>query len=91
MSNGFEQLLKKYQASFADKQSKLKKAWENKDILQLHNLLHKLAGSSGSYGYNKINTIARHGMNLTRDEKNYIHEEVEWCLDHLFSLLNKPL
>ena len=64
MSDKFEQLKRKYISSFIQKQEDLKGAWEDQDIERLEGLLHKLTGSSGSYGFNELTVLCRNAIDF---------------------------
>lgn len=50
----FEQLKQKYVSSFDEKKTHLKQALATQDSQALTALVHQLAGSSGSYGFDEI-------------------------------------
>jgi HPt (histidine-containing phosphotransfer) domain-containing protein len=53
-SPGFLALRKKYLGSFPDKIRALREARQREDCDTVINLLHQLAGSSGSYGFSEL-------------------------------------
>ncbi|MEZ5473353.1 MAG: Hpt domain-containing protein [Marinicella sp.] len=50
----FEELKKKYIASFEEKIHRMEQALEQKDVQVLATLVHQIAGSSGSYGLTEL-------------------------------------
>lgn len=54
LTDPLEQLRIKYLSTFEDKYLKIKKALDEKDHATLSYLIHQLAGSSGSYGFQRI-------------------------------------
>ena len=68
MHDKFEKIKQKYLASFSKKQKDLQQAWSNRDISELQNLLHKLAGSSGSYGFKELSQLCHQAMTFTRKD-----------------------
>jgi HPt (histidine-containing phosphotransfer) domain-containing protein len=50
----FEQLKQKYLSSFEDKMKLIENALESSDVQVLSNLIHQIAGSSGSYGLTEL-------------------------------------
>ena len=89
MTDRFEQIKKKYVATFLQKHSDLNAAWEKKDFSQLHELLHKLAGSSGSYGFSDISQLCQQSMKLVGTETITDEQLLEQYLKELFSLLQQ--
>ncbi len=87
MQSKFEKIKQKYTASFAQKQADLQQAWDDKDITQLHNLLHKLAGSSGSYGFKDLSDKCQQAMTYTRNHNPENDPKLEKTLKLLFELL----
>ncbi len=63
----FTQLRNKYLSSFKQKGRDIQKALNESDMEQLHGLLHKLTGSSGSYGFNKLSLLSKKATLLTKD------------------------
>lgn len=87
MSDRFKKIRNKYIETFAEKQNEIKTAWGNKDIAHVHNLMHKLAGSSGSYGFNKLCKLVQQGMELTGNNQVSNQEEMQKCLQQIYSTL----
>ena len=74
-----EELKRKYVASFEDKTKRLSDALEVSDIQVLSTLIHQLAGSSGSYGFNslseqclKVEHMLLEGMTINSEVKQQI-------------------
>lgn len=66
MAEPIDQLHLRYRTSLADKAAELESLWPlptstpgRERVPMLRQLLHKLAGSAGSYGYNDIGARAR--------------------------------
>ncbi|MDZ3823759.1 MAG: Hpt domain-containing protein [Pseudoxanthomonas sp.] len=66
MTEAIDQLHERYRASLADKAAELESLWPlptsspaRDRVPALRQLLHKLAGSAGSYGYAEIGAQAR--------------------------------
>ena len=89
MIDSFEKIKKKYVATFAKKQTDLKAAWDNKDISQLHILLHKLSGSSGGYGFNDLCDLCQQATILTAKNTDTKLEQLEACLQKIYMQLQQ--
>ena len=89
MSDRFEEIRKKFIGTFADKQKEIEMAWGNKDIAHVHGLMHKLAGSSGGYGFDELYKLVYRGMELTTNNKISNQEEMQQCLQQILSTLKK--
>lgn len=89
MTDRFEQIKKKYEATFSQKHSDLNAAWEIRDFSQLHGLLHKLAGSSGSYGFSDISQLCQQSMKIIGTETVTDQPLLEQHFKKLFSLLQQ--
>ena len=76
-------------ATFAQKRMDLKAAWENRDIALLQGLLHKLAGSSGSYGFNNINLLCHEIMELLENNIVNNDKQIDDCLKKVAVLLGE--
>ena len=87
MIDRFAQIRQKYVASFAQKQVDFKKVWDEKDIIQLHHLLHKLSGSSGSYGFDELSSLCHRAMALTEKYETKNADELEQYLLGIFAIL----
>jgi HPt (histidine-containing phosphotransfer) domain-containing protein len=75
MADKFQQLKLKYTNSFEQKQKDLKKAWIEKEFGLLEELLHKLAGSSGSYGFDKLSKLCRQAMEFVDETSSKLETE----------------
>ncbi|VAW39014.1 hypothetical protein MNBD_GAMMA01-273 [hydrothermal vent metagenome] len=84
MADGFAQIKARYIATFAQKQADLKVAWDNKDIPQLHSLLHKLSGSSGGYGFNGLCALCQQATTLTAKNTDIKLEQLEVFLQKIY-------
>ncbi|MBL4659877.1 MAG: Hpt domain-containing protein [Alcanivoracaceae bacterium] len=87
MSDRFAEIKKIYIATFAQKQMDLNAAWDDKDVTLLQSLLHKLAGSSGSYGFDDISLLCHKIMGLLESNVSDNKEQINDCLQEVFVLL----
>jgi len=87
MSDRFEIIKKKYISSFSDKKDEIKSAWANNEIAHVHDLLHKLAGSSGGYGFNDLYKLVLRGMDLTENTFNTNYDELNKCIEQICNKL----
>lgn len=71
MTDPFEQLKLKYLSSFDDKYLSIKKALSDNDHSALYFIIHQLAGSAGSYGFDEISTVCS-ALENHLDEKKSI-------------------
>ncbi|VAW39017.1 hypothetical protein MNBD_GAMMA01-274 [hydrothermal vent metagenome] len=62
----------------------LKAAWDNKDIPEIHSLLHKLSGSSGGYGFNDLYTLCQQAITLTAKNTDIKLEQLEAFLQKIY-------
>lgn len=70
MPDILKQLKQKYIKSFEQKHIDIRSAWVEKDFSQLQHLLHKLAGSSGSYGFSHLNELCVQAETIIKEEPN---------------------
>ena len=87
MIDRFAQIKQKYIASFAQKQIDFKKAWGEKDVTQLHHLLHKLSGSSGSYGFDDLCSLCHKAMVFTEEYDIKNTDKIEQYLEDIYLIL----
>ena len=87
MSDRFEKIRSKYIGTFAEKQEEIKTAWGNKDIAHVHRLMHKLAGSSGGYGFSDLYNLVIQGMELTESNQKFNYDEIQKCLHRIETFL----
>lgn len=88
MSVGLEQLKRKYQKTFPQKLVNLKLAREKEGFDELHSLLHKLAGSSGSYGFMALSLLCSDVVACLDEPDDLIcPKKVEQNLKEIFSIL----
>ena len=85
MSDRFTMIKNKYIGTFSDKQDEIKSAWDNKDIAHVHDLMHKLAGSSGGYGFDELYQLVLKGMELTENNQVVDSEAVQECLEQIYA------
>jgi len=64
MPHSFDDIKNRYIATFPAKEMDLRNAWGEKDVSSLRQLLHKLCGSSGSYGFDKLSSLCRDALTL---------------------------
>ena len=91
MENKLAQLKKKYSASFEQKIKAIEDAWADKDVAQVHGLLHKLSGSSGSYGFSRLSLYCRNGMEKTRDKDKPNESEINLALSKVFNEMKEHI
>ena len=91
MNDKFEQIKKRYILSFEAKQKELQLAWQEKDIEQLLFLLHKLAGSSGGYGYPRISQTCQIIKEHLVVKEKYDYDIVQGFLDSIFVEFNSEM
>ena len=84
MTQSLEEIKRNYRSSFAQKQADIIAAWDNNELSQLQHLLHKLAGSSGSYDYSKLSQSCYDALHFI--EKNKLVNR-----DKTTKLVNKVL
>lgn len=89
MPDRFAKIRIKYIRTFVEKQNDIKTAWDNKDIAHVNELLHKLTGSSGGYGFDKLCELSQQGMQLTSNNQVSNHLEMQHCLQNIYSILQK--
>jgi len=87
MTDRFEVIRQKYIGTFAEKQKEIKTAWDNRDVARVHELMHKLAGSSGGYGFTKLYNLVIQGMELTTNNIITDFSELEMCLKKIDTFL----
>ena len=86
----FEQLKKRYIFSFEQKKTDLNSAWNENNIRNLESLLHKLAGSSGSYEFNHLSQLCRQSLECINKDFEIVDTELfESHLMALFAELDK--
>lgn len=67
----FEDLKRKYLASFEEKVKHIKGALESQDLQVLSTAIHQLAGSSGSYGFTALSELCLKIEQLLSDEADF--------------------
>jgi len=90
-------LKERYKDSFSEKINDLEECLHavqsesatHEDVIKLRDLLHKIAGSSGMYGYNDISVLSRASMNLAERIENLNEiEDLSLNVKQLISLFN---
>ncbi len=89
MPDRFEKIRNKYIKTFVEKQNEIKTAWDNKDIAHVHDLMHKLTGSSGGYGFDELYELTQQGMLLTTNNQVSNLVEMQQCLKKIYSTLQE--
>jgi HPt (histidine-containing phosphotransfer) domain-containing protein len=89
MSDRFAQLKLKYTGTFAQKKQDLKTAWENKEMAVLESGLHKLAGSSGGYGFDELSLLCYQAMKLLDGNNPENSSQLAEVLAQIFVILEK--
>lgn len=84
----FEEIKQKYINTFDQKQKDLQNAWNSRDIVELHDLLHKLTGSSGSYGFDDLYSLCFRAAKLTKNEEKINVKEIDICLKKIYLALS---
>lgn len=81
LDEGFLRIKKQYIKTFKEKTDELEAAFEEKNSDAMLRFLHKLAGSSGGYGYNKVSQLCVELRDLIESNFNkniaLISEKVE--------------
>ncbi|MCB1586308.1 MAG: Hpt domain-containing protein [Gammaproteobacteria bacterium] len=87
MDDAFLKLKTKYQSTFPAKATEIKTAWEEKDFSRLGAALHKLKGSSGSYGFNELSSLCEQAQSLIHNELPDNTENITVVLNKIFQIL----
>ncbi|MCF6300365.1 MAG: Hpt domain-containing protein [Proteobacteria bacterium] len=86
----FEQLKRRYISSFEQKQTDIKNVWNEKNVKELESLLHKLAGSSGSYEFHHLSLLCRQTLDCINENSEIVaHKPLENHLKALFAEMDK--
>ncbi len=88
MPDKFAALRKKYLSSFPAKLEGVEDAWEKHDMKLLHDLVHKLAGSSGGYGFDEISRQCKNILSQLHESKNTTTNDIERAINQLMQLLS---
>lgn len=84
----FKQLKQKYLLSFDEKISSINQALESDDAQALSVLIHQMAGSSGSYGFDDISSLCIEIEDIMHDTQ-IINETVTNKTDLLVAKLQR--
>lgn len=87
MSDKFIQLKQKYIKSFVRKHNDIESAWGEKDFPQLEYLLHKLAGSSGGYGFSRLNHLCTQAESTIKEEHPVDNQNLSDLVQHILNQL----
>jgi len=88
MPDKLVQLKQKYINSFEQKHNDIEASWEKKDFPQLEYLLHKLSGSSGSYGFSRLNLLCQHAENIIKQNHELNHSELAKIMTRILHQLH---
>ena len=91
MTAEFVDIKNKYMASFSSKSIDLKTAHHQKDLPQLRMLLHKLAGSSGGYGFDELSSYCQNALELMEVKKEADISYLNDVIKQITGLLDNPL
>jgi len=83
----FAVLRKKYLSSFPKKLERIADAWKKQETETLHDLIHKLAGSSGGYGFDEISRQCKNILLQLHKSKNSSNKDLDEAIETLLSLL----
>ncbi len=84
----FEQLKHKYVSSFDEKVAQLQQALATQDSQALTVLIHQMAGSSGSYGFNEISLCCQEIEELLHDDDQLTETVIQKTNDLITVLSN---
>lgn len=84
MPGSFDDIKARYVATFYEKENALREAWGNRDISSLQQLLHKLCGSSGSYGFDNLSSLCRTALRLS-EKRVLSDDEINETLKELYA------
>ncbi len=88
MTDKFTALRNKYLSSFPVKLEGIKNAYKQQDMKQVHDLIHKLAGSSGGYGFDEISLHCKSLLLQLHESKNENNKTIEKAINDLLLLLS---
>jgi len=87
MTDKLAQLKQKYIKSFVQKHNDIESAWGEKDFPQLEYLLHKLAGSSGSYGFSRLNHLCTQVETIIKENSYDNNSDLPNLIQHILNQL----
>ena len=77
-------LQKQYMNSFEQKAADIEAAFQQKNVEELKHLMHKIKGSAGSYGFDRISHLAMHvETTLEKDDQQSLEPSVADILNEL--------
>ncbi len=88
MPDKFAALRKKYLSSFPVKLERIEDALNKKDMKLIHDLIHKLRGSSGGYGFDEISVHCKNIMQQLHESNNKTTKDIEKAIEELLVLLS---
>jgi HPt (histidine-containing phosphotransfer) domain-containing protein len=88
MPNKFAILKRKYLSSFPAKLEGIIGAQKNQDVDLVHDLIHKLAGSSGGYGFDEISLHCKSILLQLHKSNNKTTKDIEKSIEQLLILLS---
>ncbi len=86
----FNDLLNDYMASFEEKIATIQKTLQSGDLQQLYTVVHKITGSSGSYGVMPVYQEALQAEALIR-EKDAIDGALEQAVNNLVQAMQDQI
>jgi hypothetical protein len=87
MTLSFIELRNKYQATFAKKAEDIQLAWNEKNIEQINQLIHKLSGSSGGYEFDDLCNLCQKTMKLIGNNEDIESAQFEVNIQQILDLL----
>jgi hypothetical protein len=87
MTGSFAEIRNKYLATFVQKAEDIQSAWDEKDMPLLNELIHKLSGSSGGYGFDDLCTMCQKTMRLIDNTDEIDRAQVEINIQQISGLL----
>ncbi len=88
VTDKFAALRKKYLSSFPTKLEGIRNAQEKQDMELAHDLIHKLAGSSGGYGFDEISLQCKNILLQLHKSKDSATKDIEKAIEQLLVLLS---
>lgn len=89
MTDEFLVIKNKYVATFVQKSIDLKLARQQQDVSKLRMLLHKLAGSSGGYGFDELSCFCQNALQLIEVKDDFNLNLLDGDLLQITAILDK--